>query len=201
MITIQELEEAIGQTLSGADLAQANYYIKLVTRYIKSYTGRVFDVQTSTELFKADYYGRVALEAPPVHQVDSVKYHHGGEVWDWQFDGLEEVYGLKPRSVVQVTYTHGFESPPEDLKGVCTEAAKRLFLSPEGQDVGPLKRFAVGDISEEYNIPPADLAGLFNDLDKIILDEYRVTETTWRGGFHQPDNNIFPKSNESALFE
>lgn len=202
LTSIDALEAALGHELESGDEGQAQYYITLVSRYIEAYTRVKFEETTTTIHTKSDYYGVVELPGGPVVSVDEVLYFHGSEPPGWQWDGDDMIYGLEPKIAVDVTYTYGYDSIPEEIAAIATEGAKRLMLSPDGQEAGPLLRYKVGDVEEMYK-PPFKIGiggGLFNDLETMILDEYRVTATTWRIGFTQPTIPQIPES-ESALFE
>jgi hypothetical protein len=216
LITIEEAQEAIfggpsespGEELSNEDLAKVLYYIALVSQYIASYTGVAFSSVEHTSRLKADYYGRISLPHKPVAEIESVKnWRSSAEHPRWQWDGLDEIYGLHPTEVVEVTFTSGYSVVPEDIKFVAREAVKRLYLAPdgEGQDLpGRLTKFRVGDVDEGYPKSNRDDElgnGLFNDLDVMILNQYRDTMMTYAIGFSQADNLTAIPSSESALYE
>lgn len=202
LITLTDLEPAVGKDLTGDEAA--TYAIELVSMYIRVYTDTSFEEVTETITYKADYYGRVQLNTP-VTEVSGVVYYNDQPVFDWQWDGWGEVYGIKPNHTVKVTYTHGFTDVPNDVKYVAIEAAKRLYVTPDRYNLGMLMQFNVGDVSEWYNSRmnnPMLAQGLFNDLEKLTLDNYRETNTTLRLGYHQPDNpESLPPDSESAIFE
>ena len=52
----------------------------------------------------------------------------------------------RPRSVV-VTYTHGYATVPDSVKGVCLSIAGRRYQNPE-----TLKSYTVGGVSESYAV-------------------------------------------------
>lgn len=188
------LEQALGRQIQEDETSTANYYIRQVSAYITNYTGLVFDTdedgspgELRTDRYKSDYYGIIELHGGPVGSVSEVKmWANQGDHPTWQWDGLNQVYNLRPHETVDITYSIGYTVIPEDLKMVATEGVKRLFDSPSGQETGPLTKYRVGDVEETYRaVDVGSLGGLFNDLEKMILDSYRVTMTTWRLGFAQ----------------
>lgn len=197
LTTLASLEEALGRPITPEEETQAGYIIKLISQYVVSYTGVSFEVKEDFVLrVKSDYYGRVQLPGGMVHSVDSVQYVQNPS-WtltarDFTWDGMTEIFNLYPNAVVDVVYTFGFDEIPDEIALVATEAARRLFDSPAGagEIVGQLSRYKVGDIEEAFKGSQGlqELAGgLFNDMDKLILDDYRVTETTYAVGFTQTD--------------
>jgi hypothetical protein len=198
LITVEDFEDAIGRTLDADEVATVEYGIALVSRYVRSYTGVSF-VFTEDDVLrcKSDYYGRVELNEP-VESVASVEHHDGGTVWGWHWDGLGEIYNLPPMTVVDVTYSHGYDEVPADIHDVAVEAVRRYLVDPELQEVSARK---VGDVQEQYAVDTSLAGSLFNDIDRFILDGYRGTMTTLRIGFAQPDPKPWPQSTDTALFE
>lgn len=202
LTTPENLEAAIGRTLTAEETPQAEYYISLVSQYIISYT----DYEFGTEVIegykiKSDYYGVVVLPGP-VQEVTDVRYYYGEQAV-WQFDGDDQVYGLYPSITVLVDYTRGLGAVPAEIESVATEGAKRLFLSPGGQENGPLIRYKVGDVEEMYKAPfnIGIGGGVFNDLETLILDKYRTKASTFRVGFTQSQAPPVMPQSDTALFE
>ncbi len=206
LIDTVDVEEALGRTLTTAETEQVPYYITLISNFIKTYTDVTFESVTETVKVKADYYGVVQLPADPIASVSDVKLGNGGTLQMWSWDGGQEIYDLPAKAVVNITFTHGYDTVPEDIRSVAQQAVKRLLLAPEGQDSGPLMRYRVGDVEEEFRPPFGRFglgAGTFNDLEKFILDNYRITTGTRRIGFAQPEaqGGFPPPSTDDALFE
>ncbi len=204
LITVDDLEVALGETIDPSDEAQAEYFIRLISTYIETYTGKNFSIQSDTVRLRSDYYGIIELPGGPVVEVEAVKPFVGGSSVDYRWDGNVTIFNLTPNTVLDVTYTYGYEEVPEDIQMVCTEAVKKLWLSPDGQEEGPKIRRKVGDVEEMYqvgfNIGMA--GGLFNDLEVLILDDYRTRFRTMHQGFALPDVDMDKiPSSDSALYE
>lgn len=209
LTTVELLEEALGKTLEGAELQAAEYYIKLISTYILSYTGLIFDDDESpgevkTVRMKADYYGIIDLSGGAIESVESVKmWGSQGEHLSWHWDGLDQVFGLRAQEVVDITYTVGETAIPNDLQMVATEATKKLFDSPSGEPTGPATRYRVGDVEEGYRaVDLGSLGGYFNDFEKLILNRYRPTVGTLHLGFaQQPDFRGLPAEGSNSIVE
>jgi hypothetical protein len=80
-----------------------------------------------------------------------------GRAWTW-----------KPRSVV-VTYTHGYATAPDSVKGVCLAAAGRRYQNPEAR-----RSYTVGGVSESFAIPASGAVGFFYDTELTDLGPYRL---------------------------
>lgn len=209
LTTLELLEQALGRELTGDEALTANYLIDLVSTYIETYTGIIVDDDESpgeqqSLRVKSDYYGTVTLTGGPVASVDSVKmWASQGEHPCWQWDGLNQVYGLRGNETVDITYTVGYAVVPKDIQMVATQGVKRLFDSPSGQETGPVTKYRVGDVEESYRaVDVGALGGLFNDLERTILEEYRTTETTWRLGWtQQPVLDGLPQEGDNSIVE
>lgn len=79
-----------------------------------------------------------------------------GRCWSWRL-----------RSVV-VTYTHGYATIPDSVKGVCLAAAGRRYQNPESR-----RSYTVGSISESFAIPSTGNVGFFYDTELADLEAYR----------------------------
>jgi hypothetical protein len=92
--------------------------------------------------------------------------------FDWTDAGqlirIGRCWTYRPRSVV-VTYTHGFATVPDSVKGVCLAVAGRRFQNPEG-----LRSQTVGGVSESYTIPATGQIGFFYDTELADLAPYRL---------------------------
>jgi hypothetical protein len=204
------LEESLGRELTLEETPVAEYYIRLISAYIINYTGLEFDDpdesppgETSIRV-KSDYYGIVSLGGGSVTDVSSVKmWGSQGEHPSWRWDGLNEVFGLRPNETVDITYIVGHSTVPSDLELVATEGVRRLFDSPTGDIDGPRTKYRVGDVEESYRaVDISLLGGLFNDFEKMILDSYRTTMTTWHLGFaQQPEMFALPQPGDNEIIE
>jgi len=202
LITVVDLEAALGRELTEDEEGKADYIVSLISSYIQTYTGLSFELQTTTIRMKSDYYGAVQLPGGNIQEILEVNYYYGAEaVYYW--DGIDMIFGLEPAQAVDVRYSYGYTEVPDEIVKVATQAAKRLLLTPDGAEPGSLFKYRVGDVEEMYSGAFGSLGrGMFNDLEKLILDQYRITATTMRTGFTFPDVpiNKFPES-DSALFE
>lgn len=203
LITVDDLEVALNEPIDASDETYAEYLIRLISTYIETYTGKTFTVQEDTVRLRSDFYGVIQLPGGPIIEVEDVTHFYGSTI-EWQWDGNVTIFELPANTVVDITYTFGYSSVPDDIQMVCTEAVKKLWLSPNGQEDGPKIRRKVGDVEEMYqvgfNIGMG--LGLFNDLETLILDDYRTRFRTMYQGFKQqevPMDKI--PSSDSALFE
>jgi len=92
--------------------------------------------------------------------------------FDWTAYGklirVGRCWTTKPRSVV-VTYTHGYTTAPDSIKGVCLAAAGRRYRNPESR-----RSYTVGAVSESFSIPATGSVGFFYDTELADLGPYRL---------------------------
>lgn len=90
----------------------------------------------------------------------------------WVLDALGRV--LLPRGslwppVVEVTYSHGFDTIPDDLRAVTLEAAKRQLINPEGYE-----SFGTGGVSARFpGVRSGPTAGTVGGI-MLTANEMRV---------------------------
>lgn len=188
VVTIADLVEARGgEAFSTVDEAKATYYINAISAFVASYCDLISfqEVLDDTIRTQADYYGIIELGGGPISSVASVADVDGTEVDGWTFDGSCTITGLGPFQTVDVTYTHGSDTIPEDVKAVVVEAILDLVSFRAS---GRLKTRTVGDVT--YAFSEGQDVGV--SLSANVLDRYRTTEYTWRLGAANARELIYP---------
>lgn len=75
-----------------------------------------------------------------------------------------------PSSTVEVTYTHGYATPPDDLVLICKQAAARVILNPSGIQSESLGAYGVRYVAREAG----GVSVLLDDDERrIIRSRYR----------------------------
>lgn len=172
LATIADLEDRLGRSFSTDETARAYALLDDASAKVRAYTRQQITESTSTDRVRTRN-GVVRLPQRPVTAVTAVAdtlataldaVWDGGEQLRLYFDGY-----------VDVTYTHGYATVPDDIVTVVAGVAARSF---SGYLAGPavwqqpsaaLTPDTIGAI-----IPaPAATAPAFTDDDKAILDGYR----------------------------
>lgn len=195
LITIGDLEDALGYSAATpAEEARWEHYITAVSSFINSYVDVSFEEIEDDEVrLQADYYGLIYLGGDPISTVSSISiWRTGAPHPTAEWNGLDEISGLQPLQVVDVVYTHGYSTVPEDIANVVVESV--LGILQLGAN-GPLKSITVGDVTEAYAVgvaKPNPTAGV--TLAAYVLDSYRDTEYTIRLGarWTQGTDNTLP---------
>ncbi|MEV0823847.1 hypothetical protein [Nonomuraea rubra] len=174
LATLADVTARLGRELEPEETARVDALISDVSALVQAYTRRTFgravnDVITLTS--PADQM--LELPGGPVHQVMQVSID-GHPVTDWSLvqSTLWRRWGwrlhwldLKP-SEVTVTYTHGADDVPDDVKTVVCQEVIRLLSGTPG-----VQAESVGDVSITY----ADSGGSvgLSAAAKKALNKYR----------------------------
>lgn len=178
LATLDDIEAAIGRPpATDAESAKWSYYISSISAFVNNYVDTSFEFKENDALrLQADYYGILQLPGAPITSVASVKTWDTNLATNHYYNGLDSVTGLTPLQVVNVVYTHGYDSVPSDIKYMVTVAVTGALGLKQG---GALKELTVGDVTEAY----ADVTGqIVVQLAQGTLDKYANTETTYRLG-------------------
>lgn len=178
LITLDDLEVR-GVTFS--DPSRADAVIADVSASIRAYTGQEFDLVEDDEVRLRVRNATVRLPQRPVVEVSAVADTDGNSLeftWDSgdvialaAFDSLRyfEVEPFRYRDRwIDVTYTHGYETVPEDIVAVaCSLAASAL-----SRDAGALgvTQESAGPFSRSFGDPSPMSLGIG---DRTTLDRYR----------------------------
>lgn len=190
LITLEELENALGVTPAD-DLEEANWIrsIKTVSNFIISYCDTGFELILSDSFrTKASWRGEIHLPKGPTHKIRSVvdfRFPEGNDLYiDW--DGMDTLFNASPNQVVLITYDHGLDGAPDDVKDLCYEGCDTILNGPES-----LKSFQVGDVNEVYT--QSFMTNIFGGLATQILSQYGGGSGMYTievGGNYYPDFNF-----------
>lgn len=176
-------------TPTQAQQTQMTSLLSLASAVIRSYTRRTFTLEQTTERLRPIGY-KILLPKRPVVSVDAVSLL----VWNmlmplpgWVWDGADELWLSADDSLInvsetilewtryhtavaQVTYTHGYDVVPDDVKFVACSMAARGMTAP---NFGAIDRENVGDYG--YSMAPTQVYGplALNDAERAILSPYR----------------------------
>ncbi len=170
LITVQDIEVALGREVEDSEeLAEWQFYIDTISAFINDYVDCSFErFEDVTERFTADYYGQVKLPTPVV-SITSVKdVRWGNEDLSVDFDiGTNSLFYLLPGQVVNITYTYGYSTIPDDIQQLVlsTVLAQINEIAPVA-----LRQFKVGDVEEQYR--ESEIQKLFSITGRRTLNKY-----------------------------
>lgn len=181
LITIAELEAALGRDLDATQEAQAQALIDLFSAYATTYTGVTFTpVDDAVVRHQSDYRGVITLVPNPVREVgDTVSVLDPTLVLEVGFDGVNTLYNLNPHAWYDVTMSYGYETTPDDIKFYVTQSVIGAIANPTN-----LSQYRVGDVTETYSTDPSAKTPMQQAVD-AILESYKTTEETWAIGPRQ----------------
>jgi len=168
----------------GAD--QAALFLKIASGEVRAYTGNLFDlVEDDVVILNGTGTRVLLLPEAPVSDVGEVleavgrtnALALGGPLttspsWEWDDDGvIERIDGgvfTRRRRFYQVTYSHGFEVVPDEVKGIVLSLASRSLLNPEGVRQETLGRYS-------YTLAGAAAGVGLHETELRTLDAYFVS--------------------------
>jgi len=189
LITVNDLEAFMGKTFDEEETAQAEALISVIEMTIEEITGLSFThIPDDTIRIQADGHGIIELVSKPVNDVGPIYNMKGEEILDWEFDGLSAIYNFFPNQVVDLTYDHGYETPPRAARVVALGMASRIMYNPAG-----LRQETVGAISVTYPGIGGE-AGTINlsSLERQLLDDLGRTSYSMRTAVTRRRINSLP---------
>ncbi|MFG3660242.1 hypothetical protein [Streptomyces sp. NPDC047706] len=183
-----DLATLLGRTFTPDQEQQAQALLDQASSVVRAYVRQDITRATTTDTFtmrRADPVlhrcaGVVTLPQRPVVEIDAVLVNDVA-TQDWWQDGndlvLRSAAWDRPPAAnrppqVTVTYTHGYDPVPGDIKAIVLQAANRVIVNPSG-----IRSETVGGISTTYLIPAVGeyLGVLLSRTEQKVLDRYRRT--------------------------
>jgi len=129
-----ELEQYLGESFDITEEDRAGVMLDMASAMIRAYTGQQITAGTSTESFEDAWVRPIQLRNFPVNSITSVELDGVVESPSgYSFTSSGLVY-RKPSymtwgyyTTVEVTYEHGYDVVPDDVKAVCLSIAARMM--------------------------------------------------------------------------
>src|SRR5678809_764446 len=150
LITIDDIQDALGREPEDEEEeAQWAFYITLVSDFINEHVDvSFFPVEDETIRVKASYSGLIKLRGPVTSITNVANFRTGITCYYADWDGLEEIFGLYPEEVVDITYSYGYEEVPADIVNLVVSTI--LKIMGLNDTPGDLRSHQVGDVRDEY---------------------------------------------------
>lgn len=184
LATIDDLTDRLGRDVTTLEALRLDRLLTDASAAVRSYTGQQFTEDETTDRIRVRR-SMARLPQRPVTEVDTVKDVDSNDVtftWDGQetlyldpYWGVAFEFTFVPRRVplqlVDVTYTHGYASVPDDIIAVvCSMVGRAFGVSPEMAGTTAL---SLGDASISYGAAgAAGGIGMLMD-ERAVLDRYR----------------------------
>ena len=187
LATVADLEARAGRAFSVDEVTRAEALLDGASARVRAYTGQQFDQDTTTDRLRVRN-GRIRLPQRPVTAVSVIADTDGNDVaftWyagdlidvGWSSRADREPYTYSTRWL-DVTYTHGYATIPDDVVEVVCQMVLRAFgVDPEATG---LSQESIGSYSYSVGTTAASgSVGLLGD-ERAALDVYRRVGGTIR---------------------
>lgn len=181
--------DLLGESLTGTRLLQAVSALEIASAAIQNRTGQTIErVDDDTIVLAGTDDWRLTLPQRPVVEatvatIDGVAPLAGSyqliddtllRVGGWRGPSMASAnwpdwsgYRLAVPSVIEVTYTHGFDQIPDDIRAVCLQMAVRVMQNPAG-----VRQESIGTYSVSYG---GDIGGsAMSPAEEKMLGRYRL---------------------------
>lgn len=134
--TVEDVETAQRKQLDVDDKLAVEYLLDVATEMIRGYTRQYISLVEDETVVLRSQGGLLLLPELPVVSIGDVEYDGTVLTLDtdytvWDSGIIRHTTGVWTDPVT-VTYTHGYSTIPDDIKGVCVDITKRAFENPAG---------------------------------------------------------------------
>lgn len=176
MAALADPTELAGYLQRDLDTYSATQALNIASRAIRDFCGWEISEETVTAKV-LDTYGERSIWLPTLLLTAVSSVVEKGVTltvatdFDWTAYGRLIRSGRWPNEArsVTVTYTHGYTTVPDSVKGVCLAVAGRRYQNPSA-----LRSQTVGAVSESYVIPASGQLGFFYDTEMEDLASYKL---------------------------
>lgn len=196
-----ELGDFLGRTLKPEQVPRADVLLQLASAAIQAEARQQLElVENEQAELRGNWSHKLWLPERPVTAVSGITIRHGSifvndwvlqENNDYRWDRLGLVrrvsyitgrllapvsgYWGGDMAVVDVTYSHGFEVIPDDLRGVCLQAAARAFSNPIGVEAEAV----TNAYSVQYGAHASGGPVALTESELKIVRRYRPVSSSW----------------------
>lgn len=163
--TLEDVTNAQRKDVDPADAATVEYLLDVATEMIRGYCNQHLSLVEDDEVvLRSPGGGLLLLPELPIVELGDVEVDDTVLTLDTDYEAQD--FGILYRhggwsGPVTVTYSHGYATIPDDIRGVCVDIVKRAFENPAG-----LQRDDLGEASQWLGLTAEN---------KAILDRrYRI---------------------------
>jgi hypothetical protein len=154
--------------------APAELALDIASGIVRAYVGWSISQETVVLVTEGDGGNALWLPTKLLTAVTSVEVDGElltfGDHYRWTSSGrLRRIGASWPclERSIEVTFTHGYNPVPDDIKGITLALAGRLYDNPEG-----LRSWSVDGLSETIANPSSDAGLALTTVEKAALDSY-----------------------------
>jgi len=178
LATTTDLETRLGVEFTATEHVRAKRLLELASGLIRAATGQTISLVESDVLTRRGSGATLRLPQRPVGDVESVTidgvtidpagyYLLGDELVraSWGGSGFgSNLFGYANQELV-VTYSHGYESVPDEVKAICLEMVVRVWTNPAS-----VVSSSVGQVQTTYTVTGTN-GLLLTDAERDALNE------------------------------
>jgi hypothetical protein len=180
--TVEDLAAYLRVDVAALDLDGTAALLDMASAVIRTYTGQLLDyVEDDVVTIPSSHDRRRTLFLPQLPvlavavTVGGVELDHDAYDFEWTETGMitrpRHLWWPRQPGQIVVTYTHGHETIPDDVKAVCVQIAARARENPAGN-----KAEQIDDYSFEAALPASGIpVGLaVGEAEQSVLDAYKL---------------------------
>lgn len=178
LATVADLQDRLGRALDATETTRAGALLEGASARVRTYTGQQFEQSTTTNRLRVRN-GSIRLSQRPVTAVTTVKDTDGNVLTHtWHAGDRLDVADQLTGVWLDVTYTHGYATIPDDIVEVVCQMVLRTFGLPS--ESAGITQQAAGSFS--YSVSAAAAAGAVGMLadERAALAPYRRVGGTIR---------------------
>lgn len=145
LASIDDLQTKIG---GKGDTDKLNLALSLASGRFRGQANNPISLTTETVTLDTQGASRIMLPAAPVHDVTRVQVDGTDTAYEWSASGVLRFDNPLPDRyrALQVTYTHGYDPIPDDIRDVVLEQAAAIYNLLPG-----VMSYTVGAESRSYS--------------------------------------------------
>lgn len=192
LASIEDLESRLGRSLVDAEAARADALLADASAKVRRYCRQTFAKVTDDVVVIRAQDGELRLPQRPVLEVKTVVALGGQglpdvQLIDWLFDHVDLIRLGSGNAIInlpevwwdedgypdtyQVTYSHGYDSPPEEVVAVVCAMVLRTLTNPTL--AGGIKSETIGHYNYQLDAAGGGLAVSMTKDDKDELKDFR----------------------------
>lgn len=172
--TAAELEDFLQLDSGTIRTATADLVLAIASGAIRRHVGWSISEETADLVTQGTGDNVIRLPTKRLTDVTSVTVDGDplvfGDDFRWTTLGrLRRVGARWPRleQTIEVTFVHGYDPVPDEVKGVCLSLAGRFYNNPEG-----LRSWSVDGLSETIAAPTSDIGLALTSEEKAALEQF-----------------------------
>ena len=170
LVSIESLEDMLGLTFGAEEAKRAQGLLTLASGEVESYCTAVSlkRLDNDTVSLRGRWGSFLELAGPPIHNVTEALVDGVSVSYKLTRDGLISSSWGGPTAIIEITYDHGLNSVPKDVRSMVLSRVVRAFSNPEAV----MQKGIGSDYSVSY-AADAEMITALNKSERMSLRRYR----------------------------